>query len=440
MRRFLHWLRRVLRAFWLVPILCVVVAIVAAELLVALDRTVNYEDLPFWSTPVFQLGIDGSRGLLAMIGGSTFAAAATAFSITISVIVTASTTYGPRLVGNFMADRRNQLTLGALVSTFVYTTLVIRTIRSATDDGSAFVPHFAVNAAILAAVADVFLLISFIHHIARTTQVDSLTSSVAASFNRAIEDVQRRTRLTSVDAEAPVGGVVVRSGRTGCVIQLDEQGLLEAAAADGGQIVLEVGIGDRVVEGTPIARLIVGTDAEALERAVYDSIDLDEHHNPETDIRFAQHQVLELAVRALSPGTNDPYTAIAVIEDLVPQMAAIVRSPKPVEVLGDENAIPRVFLRPVKLEELIDVPFDHVLPFVGPQPAVYLALVDLAGHIEQQIAHDDLQGYAFRHVERMRAIVAKSDDLSLGRFEERVAHNERLIDLARRPPHPASVD
>ncbi len=439
MRRFLHWLRRVLRAFWLVPIVCVVAAIVLAELLVAIDRAVSYEDLPFWSTPVFQLGIDGSRGLLSMIGGSTFAAAATAFSITISVIVTASTTYGPRLVGNFMSDRRNQLTLGALVSTFVYTTLVIRTIRSATDDGSAFVPHLAVNAAILIAVADVLLLISFIHHIARTTQVDSLTSSVAASFNRAVEDVQRRTRFQSVDAKVPVGGVVVRSSRTGCVIQLDEESLLEAATADGGQIVLEVGIGDRVVEGTPIARLIVGHDADALERAVHDSIDLDAHHNPETDIRFAQHQVLELAVRALSPGTNDPYTAIAVIEDLVPQMAELVRSPKPLAVIGDDNAVARVFLRPATLEELIDVPFDHLLPFVGPQPAVYLALVDLAGHVEQQVVHEDLRGYAFRHVERMRSIVAGSDHLSLGRFEERVAHNERLVDLARRPPHPASA-
>ena len=129
------------------------------------------------------MGLEGARGLLSGIGGTTFGAAATAFSITISVIATASTSYGPRLVGNFMSNRRNQWTLGVLVSTFVYTTLVVRTLRSS-DDGAVFVPHLAVHFAIGLAVIDVFLLISFIHHIATSIQVDTLTSVVSSAFLR----------------------------------------------------------------------------------------------------------------------------------------------------------------------------------------------------------------------------------------------------------------
>lgn len=432
MRRIQYRLRQLARAFWFVPVMCMVLAIVMAEVLVRLDRSLDYAELPGWAQPVFLLGIDGSRGLLSMIGGSTFAAAATAFSITISVIVTASTSYGPRLVGNFMSDRRNQFTLGALVSTFVYTTLVIRTIRSM-EDGSTFVPHIAVNAAILLAVVDVLLLISFIHHIAKNTQVASLTSSVAGSFRRAIADVRSRSNFNSIDAEPPIGGVLVTARTAGCVVQLDEQALLDAATSDGGQIILEVGIGDRVVEGTPVARVIVGDDEESLRRAVLNGIDLDSRHAAATDIRYAQQQVLELAVRALSSGTNDPYTAVAVIEDLAVQMVELVRSPKPPTAIADDNDVPRLFLRPMTMEELIDVPFNHVLPFVGSQPIVYDALVDLAGHMEQHIVHDDLRGRAFGHVERMRQMITELDGVSLEGFDERVRLNERLIDLARRP-------
>lgn len=122
----LRRLRGITGRLWFVPFLCVLVAVLLAEGLVALARTVVHADLPPLLQPVLDLGVDGSCGLLSTIGTSTFGAAATAFSITISVIVTASTSYGARLVGNFMSDRRNQLTLGVLVSTFAYTTLVIR--------------------------------------------------------------------------------------------------------------------------------------------------------------------------------------------------------------------------------------------------------------------------------------------------------------------------
>lgn len=435
MRRIQYRLRQLVRAFWFVPVVCMVASIGLAEVLVGLDRAIDYADLPGWAQPVFLLGIDGSRGLLSMIGGSTFAAAATAFSITISVIVTASTSYGPRLVGNFMGDRRNQFTLGALVSTFVYTTLVIRTIRSM-EDGSVFVPHIAVNAAILLAVVDVLLLISFIHHIARNTQVASLTSSVAGSFHRAIADVRSRSNFNSVEADPPIGGVLVTARKAGIVVQLDERALLDAATTDGGQIILEVSIGDRVVEGTPVARVITGTDEGSLLSAVLGGVDLDSQHSADTDIRYAQQQVLELAVRALSSGTNDPYTAVAVIENLAPQMVELVRSPRPPTVIADDNDVPRLFLRSMTLEELIDVPFNHVLPFVGSQPIVYDALVDLAGHMEQHITHDDLRGHASRHIDRMRTMILELGDVPVAGFDERVKRNERLIDLARRPAIP----
>lgn len=213
MPQVLRRLRGITDRLWFVPVLCMVAAVLLAEGLFALDRTVVHADLPPLLQPVLNLGVDGSRGLLSMIGTSTFGAAATAFSITISVIVTASTSYGPRLVGNFMSNRRNQLTLGVLVSTFAYTTLVIRSIRTADDDGVSFVPHFAVSFALL----NVVLLILFIDNMATGTRVSSLTRSVSGSFQRAIEAMETRAERPSVDAPVPEGGRLVRATKGGYV-------------------------------------------------------------------------------------------------------------------------------------------------------------------------------------------------------------------------------
>ena len=171
MNRLSSWWYRLRESFWFVPLLCLVAALVLAQGMVSLDKALTDDLSSAWFNWVYGVGIDGSRAMLGAIGTSMLAVAATAFSITISVVVTASATYGPRLVGNFMADRGNQIVLGVFVATFVYSLMVLRTIRSEADDQSSFVPHLAVNLAVLMAVADAVLLVWFIHHIAASVRV-----------------------------------------------------------------------------------------------------------------------------------------------------------------------------------------------------------------------------------------------------------------------------
>lgn len=249
-----RWIVRAVRGFWLIPVICVLGAVALAEGLVAIEQ--NLLDGGDWAAdrdPIFGIGVDGARGLLSSIGGAVFGAAATAFSITVSVIATTSTSYGPRLVGNFMTDRRNQWTLGLLVSTFVYTTLVLRHLRSA-EDGTVFVPHLAVYAAILLAIADVFLLIAFIHNIASSTQVETLVAGVSAALRRTIRASQRDLPGTLPASPAPSGGTLVGAWSDGYVISVDERTLRDGAIRQGMRIAMEVRVGDHVVAGSPIAR------------------------------------------------------------------------------------------------------------------------------------------------------------------------------------------
>ena len=418
----LHWLsvkpspwtatkiQRIVNSFWFIPTVCVLCALVLAEMMVRVDQLAIATGLPQKVPFFFQIGVDGSRGLLSGIGSSTFAAAATAFSITISVIATASTSYGPRLVGNFMSNRRNQWVLGVLVSTFVYTTLSVRYLRSATSDGEAFVPALTVHLAIVLAMVDVFLLIAFIHQIATSIQMEDLTSRSSDRFVAAAENFRASTD-TAEETEGitwPTGGTLVTAGRAGYVADLNTAALLEAAHADRGTVVTLARIGDHIVSGTPLARILPGTDANKLAQQVREAFSVDRTRQY-TDITYAQQQVVELAVRALSPGTNDPYTAVTAIDELGVGMADLVSHPQRPSVLVGPDDLSRVFVRRATLKELIDLAFEEIFHSATGQFQVWQALVRLAATIERANIHHDLIGYAWAKVGRMREGLEKAN-------------------------------
>lgn len=200
-------------------------------------------------------------------------------------------------------------------------------------------PHFAVSFALLLAILNVVLLILFIDNMATGTRVSSLTRSVSAAFQNAIETMEERAEQPSVDAPTPEGGRLVRARKGGYVTQVDEEALLEGAAEAGGVVVLLVDVGDLVLEGTPVAR-VIGEHAAELARCVDSAVDVGSTHDPTTDVRYAQQQVLEMAVRALSPGTNDPFTAASTIEVFTSPMARLVGLPEAKGALLDAAGTP----------------------------------------------------------------------------------------------------
>lgn len=107
----------------------------------------------------------------------------------------------------------------------------------------------------------------------------------------------------------------------------------------------------------------------------------------------------------------------------------MMRGRAPAQVLGDDNGVPRVWLRPTPIEELIALPFDQVLPYAGGQGLVLEALVGLARHLEQQNTHPELEGVAWSHVERVRALAREDGKVDETRVEARIARAEELLAL-----------
>lgn len=252
------WFRRARGSFWFLPALLCAGALVLAQLMVQLDRMVGQSGIPWLDSLLFQIGASGGRDILRAIGGSMLAVAATSFSITIMVLTTASATYGPRLVRNFMTDRKNQFVLGIFGSTFLYSLMTLRTIRAPDSSGGEFVPDIAINLAVLLAVADVAVLVYFIHHIADSIQVSTLSSRV----RKELLDVAERVRPRE-DFSHPVSDPILpsgprgaaASGRVGFVQSVDREGLLGLAAEHDAVIEVLVMPGDYLLHQEPIARV-----------------------------------------------------------------------------------------------------------------------------------------------------------------------------------------
>lgn len=418
--------RQVFNKFWFVPAVCVTAAVVLAQSVVAVDRWLPENlDSP-WISWLYAVGIDGSRGMLSAIGGSMLAVAATAFSITISVVATASSTYGPRLVRNFMADRGNQVVLGVLVSTFIYSLLVLRTIRSASDDlAQPFVPHLAVNLAVLLAVADVALVVYFIHHIADSVQVDTLVHGVRRRLLAVIDRWHPEERPEELvrTAGGRRGGGQVSAGAVGYVITVNFERLGSFAADQDVFVELAPRVGDHVLPEEPLFRVWPEHRAEELADRLRRTVSLGDSRSADQDVRFAEQQVVELAVRALSPSTNDPYTAVNAIEEVAAGIVAAVSRPLPGDTVVVDG-VHRLRYGVVGLDEIVDMPFDQIRPHATGHVSVLFALVDLAARIGSATVHPAVERQVREHV-----------DVLLEQFRDS-APNPR--DLARAEHHVAA--
>ncbi|OZC62833.1 hypothetical protein CH267_00305 [Rhodococcus sp. 06-621-2] len=390
-------------SFWFLPAILGVGAVVSAQMLITLDRRVDGTDFGAWGVLLYRVGASGSRDILGAIGGSMLAVAATSFSITISVLATASSTYGPRLVRNFMSDRGNQFVLGIFGATFLYALMVLRSIRSQSADGASFVPDIAVNVAVLLAVVDVAVLVYFIHHIANSIQVSALSARVRSELVTVIDTlyppVQPAGAVPAVDVDA---STPVPARSSGFVVAVDEAALLSAACAGDCVVQVCVGVGDHVIAGDTIAKLTVTDEEDRVAASVRSAVALGDTRTPAQDVEFAVQQLTEMAVRALSPSTNDPYTARNALAELAVGLVPLSQRPTPwTGRIDDAGSYRLTVLRPA-VSDLLDQVFGAMRQYALGNPLAVLASADLAQRIGVAAGHSDLGDAVLRQLSALR--------------------------------------
>lgn len=355
---------RLWQPFWAVPMAFVVAAFALGLVLPAVD-SVLAEHVPF----VFEGGPAGARSLLSTIASAMISVTGLVFSITMVVLQLASSQFTPRILGTFLQSRTTQVTLGVFTASFVYALTVMRSVRGDFEGGRAFVPQLSVTVAFVLVSASVAMFIAFIHHITRSIQVAHVVGDVGNDTVRLVRRLFPEDASPDQDSTwEPRAGWALREvdtgDRTGHVTSLDHHRLAGVAADHGVVIESLVSVGDFAVEGQPLLTIhrTAGTAADAdldsLTEAAGPLVRIDRSRTLEQDAAFGIRQLVDIAERALSPGINDPTTAVQVLDQLHRVLRELVTRHDLPRMVGDRTVL--LVHRPHRVADLLRLAVEEI--------------------------------------------------------------------------------
>ena len=317
---------RLLDQFWALPLLCAVLAAGLGVGLSQIDEALDTSlSLPF----LFAGGPEGARSLLSSIITSMISFTGLVFSITIVVLQLTSSQFSPRVLRTFMRDRSNQLTLGTFVATFVYALVVLRSVRG-TAGNDPFVPQLAVTLAFVFVMASVVVFLGYIHHIAQSIRAATIIGNIGDETRKLLD---RRHPADAADAEPAAQPNEIQhrisADHPGVVQQVNENSLRRLAEKHSVSIRLLRAVGEFVPAGAPLFA-VYGKDVPD-DGKLRSAVTLGRERSMDEDVGFGLRQLIDIAERALSPGVNDPTTAVQVIDqlhDLLRRLATRVLPPR----------------------------------------------------------------------------------------------------------------
>ena len=366
-------------SFWLVPALMAVSAMVVAVGLVWLDGNVQL-DLSA-SSWLWSGGAGGARTLLSTVATSMMTVAGTVFSITIAALTLASQQFGPRLLRNFTTDRGNQIVLGTFVATFLYCLMVLRSVRGP-DEGQ-FVPNLAVSFGVVLACASIGVLIFFIHHLSNSIQAEKLLALVGRDLKADLRrlsppappgpgDAERRPTIPAAEPEQ------VGPDDSGYIDAIDRDGIVAFAEEHGLLIRLRHRPGDYLSSGEPVFDIWGAADGvdESMAKRICNMVQLGSRRTPLQDVRYGVRQLNEIGARALSPGINDPFTAMGCVDWLTDALAGLCRQEDPSGLRCNEDGVPRLIEHPVGFADLVRLSYDPIRAYGSSSVLVSVHLLD----------------------------------------------------------------
>ncbi|MBH8556090.1 DUF2254 domain-containing protein [Nostocaceae cyanobacterium CENA357] len=390
-------------SYWFIPAVMAVGATALAFTMLTLDRTDKLKIDYWW---VYTGGADGARSLLEAVAGSMVSVAATAFSITIVALQLAASNFGPRLLRNFMQDTGNQVVLGTFISTFIYCLLVLRTIHGDGDGYSEFVPQLAVTFGILLAIISIGVLIYFIHHASTIIQASHVIQNVSADFHSAIERLfpqkigHSEPELRQTVEEIPMSfeeeALPIRANGTGYLQAIDDQELMNIACQHHLLIRLQTRPGKFVIQGSDLVLVFPGYKVnQKLTKKINNAFILGKERTEQQDVEFPINQLVEIALRAISPAVNDPFTAIRCIDQLSAGLCHLVQRNFPSPYRYDNNKL-RVIAEGVKFKGLTDAAFNQIRQYGRSDAAVSIRLLEAIALIANYTNNSKYQS-ALRH-------------------------------------------
>jgi uncharacterized membrane protein len=430
--RLAEWRRESLRTtLWFVPTLQVLGAAVLFAVTNALDRWAydGHLTLPSW---VNNGSADAARQILVGIAAAVITVIGLVFSITIVALTLASTQFGPRMLRKFMRDRGTQLTLGTFVATSVYAVLGLGSITNGPQGD--FVPHLGITVAFGLVLADLGLLIYFIHHVAESIQLPQVIASIASDLSSAIEaeaiggaarpnrpELRSGTSKAELLARMEQAGAFVPATRSGYLQFFGYDTLVAIATENDAVVRLLYRPGHFVVEGLPLATVWPAEAAADVARALDRAHATGPHRTLTQDLAFAIDQLVEIAIRALSPAVNDTFSALTCIDWLGDGLCKISAHWNPRGVQRDADGRIRVIPAEASYARFVNRAFDKVRQAGRGMPAVMMRQLEALARILE-----------YSTTAEQRAVLLAQAAMILRSSEEAIAEEADRADVRRR--------
>lgn len=400
-------------SLWLVPSVCVLGAIVLSNLTIAADRRGGLRDVV---DAYFTTDLEDARQVVATVSVAMLTFVGVVFSITLVALQLASTQYSPRVVRSFVRRPATKWTLGIFLATFAFAFNTLAAFESGDPAaGEPFIPAASVAVTYLLVFATLFVFIVFVHRIVQAMRVTYVIEAIATETRRAIVQAQE-VAAAFPPVEVPRLGTptaeVRMQGRTGVIGGIDTRELVRLAHSHGSCYRVPHAVGEFLPYDTVLVEVHGGEPPTWL--AVRRCFELGSERTLYQDPAYGIRQLVDIAVRALSPGVNDPTTATQVIDRLVDLLARIAGRAMPAGVYVDDDDVVRL-VRPVPTwERFVDLAFTEIRHFGGHLPQVTRRLV---------AAFEDLE----RVVPPQRAEPVRRQMELLGRHVGETVHDERAV-------------
>jgi uncharacterized membrane protein len=397
--------------FWFIPVIMIIISILLAIGLVYVDGLIIFSQDSF-SRFFLVKSSNSARSILSTIAAAMIGVAGTVFSVTLVALTLASSQLGPRLIKNFMYIRLNQVVLGSYISTYLYCLLVLNSVKD--GDNYFFIPSISILVAIIAALVNIVLLVIFIHETAISIQADHVISDVSAFIAKHVktlfpEKMESNESEENVDMASAILGyqnrISIKSPRNGYLQYIDSETLLNLITKNDALLELYYRPGDHLVEGVEVGLLYSnGNTEKSVFEKILNQFVIGKTKTSRQDIEYSIDQMVEIAVRALSPGVNDPYTAITCIDNLTSTMSYLAQTKFPSKYRFDEEKNLRIAASTFDFKGVLDTAFNQIRQMSGGNAAVIIRLMEALTTVHGFVKKEKDKMQVIKHAEMVLRI------------------------------------
>lgn len=373
-RTILKFLAEIKSSYWFIPTLMLTATIGLSFISIELDARINIDKesagIFGW---IFSNQVDGTRQILSTIASTMMTVAGVTFSMTLISISFAGSQIGPRILSNFMLDKGNQITLGTFISTFVFCLLVLRSVNSNTEGANEFIPHISLLIAIVFAFLSLGVLIYFIHHIPQKMSMTESVDSTGDDLLKCIDTLYLNETNNNIENKnyekldlnsLYTNQKIVKANGKGFIELINVDALIKAAIKYDCVIEVLKKPGDYICEGVNLLCVHSNGMNNKDYNEMRNSIIWGVKRSNNQDIMFPGQLLVEIAARALSPGINDPYSAIECLNQLQAAFVRFSSKELPSKYKRDESKTLRVIFEYVAYDEFFTLLMNSLRSFV----------------------------------------------------------------------------